>query len=268
MGSWILWPIAHGLLFLTGHQFDHKPPPQILCLIQAGLVYAFPPYMGVLNLGLLAHVYIVVRASINRCRPPIQLPWTFVFLPTGIFLAMFFVVVLIGLKNPEMVVRTRPPMYCHMVDHTSFTVSAALSTLAIFSFIGIEVVLGIMLYRNWETYQYTCPVWGTSVLKMFAFSVVPVLVLVLSIVSAMNLDGYDFLALVAVHSMPLIAAIVFGVNKDIMRAWFCFVGRRIEPKNQDTSYMLAPMENPSPYVAGSNGQTEALLERDLHHDRA
>ncbi|KAF9264615.1 hypothetical protein L218DRAFT_958334 [Marasmius fiardii PR-910] len=241
MASWMLWAIAHSLLFLSGHQFDDKPPPQALCLIQAGLVYAFPPYMELLNLGLLAHVYLVFRNSIKHPpRPQTETPLIFIFLPIGVFLAMFVEVSAIGLRYPEMIARMPLSMYCHLIDRSSFTMSAVFCALAILFSLGLQVVLGAMLYRNWEIFRDTHLVWGngTTVFRIIVFSVGPTLALIINIVAEMS-SKYEFASIIVIHLMPSIAAITFGSHKDIIRAWCCS-GRH---GNHDASYCMPCREN-------------------------
>ncbi|KAK1227464.1 hypothetical protein PQX77_009527 [Marasmius sp. AFHP31] len=69
MGAWIPWCAVHSLLFLTGYQAEDKPPFG-LCLLQASLVYAFPPCVMLLNVGVLTQMYLLVRAGISRHDPP------------------------------------------------------------------------------------------------------------------------------------------------------------------------------------------------------
>lgn len=228
MGSWILWAVAHSLLFLSGRQFDDKPPPQALCLFQAGLVYAFPPYMEFLNLGLVIHVYLVIRASIEHRRPRTQTPLIFICLPIVIFLVIVLEVLAIGVKNPELISRAPAPIYCNVTDRISFKISAVFYALGVLSLIGVEIVLGIMLYRNWEKFQMIRNVAGvgTLVFRLFAFSVGPTLALLIEILSEVDAKDFDFLAMVVTHLMPSIAAVIFGTHKDMIRTWSCFGVRR------------------------------------------
>ncbi|KAG7087540.1 hypothetical protein E1B28_013497 [Marasmius oreades] len=252
MGSWILWTIAYGLLFLSGRQFDDKPPPYALCLLQAGLVYAFPPYMEFLNLALLVHVYLVIRATIEHRRPQTQTPLIFIFLPLGIFLTILIEVLVIGIKNPELIARTPAPMYCNVTDRISFKISAVFYALGVISLTGLEVALGIMLYRNWESFQIIrhSPGNGTMVFRIFVFSVGPTLALIIEILSEISPKNFDFLGMVVVHFMPSIAALIFGTHRDIIRAWYCFGNRRKVDSDRHPSYPMPrpeniPLSNPS-----------------------
>ncbi|KAG7087543.1 hypothetical protein E1B28_013500 [Marasmius oreades] len=264
MGGWILWSIAHSLLFLSGRQFDDKPPPHALCLLQAGLVYAIPPYMEFLNLALLVHVYLVIRATIEHRRPRTQTPLIFIFLPLGIFLVILIEVLVIGVKNPELIARmpAPTPVYCNVTDRISFKISAISFALGVLSLIGLEVALGIMLYRNWEGFQVIrhSPGNGTMVFRIFVFSVGPTLALIIEILSEISPKNFSFVAKVVVHFMPSMAAIIFGTHRDIIRAWYCFGNRRKVDSDRHPSYPIQrteniPLSNPSVRKeAPSNGK--------------
>ncbi|KAF9264613.1 hypothetical protein L218DRAFT_232948 [Marasmius fiardii PR-910] len=248
MGGWILWTIAYSLLFLSGRQFDDRPPPQALCLLQAGLVYAFPPYMEFLTLGLLVHVYFAIRCIIEHRRPRTLVPLIFAFLPIAIFLMIVIEVTVIGVRHPEMIARAPAPMYCNVTDRISFKISAILYALGVVCLIGLEVALVVVLYRNWEKFQIIRTGNGTMVFRLFVFSIGSTSALIIEILSEIDPKNFDFLTIIVVHFMPSVAAIIFGTHRDMIRAWYCFGDRQPKKKN-DTSYSIPLTENPPRLIA-------------------
>ncbi|KAF9264602.1 hypothetical protein L218DRAFT_998565 [Marasmius fiardii PR-910] len=213
MGGWILWAVAYALLLLSGRQIEDNPPPQALCLFQAGLVYAFPPYMVFLNLGLVAHVYLVIRATIEHLRPRTQTPLIFILLPIGVFLGPLIEVLVIGVRNPA-VIQRKKMLYCNATDRISFKISAVLCALGALSTAGLEVALGIKLYTNWQAYQVIrhLPGNATIVFRLFVFGIAPALALVANIIAEIY-PKFGYLSIIMLHSLPTIAALIFGTHK-------------------------------------------------------
>ncbi|KAJ8074973.1 hypothetical protein PM082_019300 [Marasmius tenuissimus] len=225
MGGWIPWAIVHEFLFFSGHQTGSEPP-RALCLLQASLVYAFPPCMGILTAGTLTQIYLLIRAGIKQRPPPRGTTAILCVLALLVGIAIVVQVLVFGIRNPEAISSVHPsyPVYCNARDRTCFRFSATFSVLAMSELVIMLVVVSITLYRNWGTLERIrlASGNGTMLFRFAVFSLAPATALAFSIAAEKDPQTFAFLSIVSVQSMPPLAAIFFGTQRDIIQAaWHC-----------------------------------------------
>lgn len=222
MISWALATINASLIF--GRQIG-PIPPFALCLTQAGFLYAIPILTGATAVAFLLQIYLGFMARFNHkeddyfSRSPV-----FFAVPIGVAVALFVFVIVLGIQNPVFVTRDTTGMYCHISGSRVSKVSSGFLIAANLFMLILEVLIGILLYRNWVAFQHLQKLDNSlslsTLVRVAIFSFLPLVVLILSLLVFKGRTGYErqitniFIALV-----PLVAGIVFGSQKDILGVW-------------------------------------------------
>ncbi|KAF9012159.1 hypothetical protein BDZ89DRAFT_1077480, partial [Hymenopellis radicata] len=206
IGSWIVYTVSNTLLL--GHQTG--PPDGIshgLCFAQAIMVYTTPPLTAFCTLALLIqlsfHVSALVRPS-GIC----ERPWS-VF------------------THPNFVQRSTTGMNCDLEVDTLRYTSVIFVVAALIGALGLIVYVVVLLYRHWrklrEIRLRTDLLSISMMLRLGAFCMFPILGLgigfALALPSVIDDDRSSAKVRIVIASIPAVAGITFGTQKDILRVW-------------------------------------------------
>ncbi|KAI0082080.1 hypothetical protein K474DRAFT_1655414 [Panus rudis PR-1116 ss-1] len=221
--TWILFSISHSLMFYGGWQ-KHRDPPFALCLIQAGLIHAAPPMCLVAVLAVVLQVYYLFQppwsslSFFSRYDVPHWARLAVVLLPPYIvYVVIAVVTIVVGLHNPDTIVPTLG-LYCTINITAFFAIPAFCAIFMIIVFI-INIGSLVQYYRNWQrmkalssaSERRSLNVW----IRVFAFNLYAVATLgacVLYFVTPTSPLPYLIEA-----ALPLVALLLFGSQKDILR---------------------------------------------------
>ncbi|EEB91604.1 hypothetical protein MPER_10011 [Moniliophthora perniciosa FA553] len=228
MHGWILWCISH---FLIIEYQTERRPPFGLCLVQAGFIYAGPPCMALLTLGVLAQLYSAMYASIRQQRPPSWINPLVIASPLAIFVLVFLEVIAVQTRSGEM----KAAMYCNISDPMVVLISTVLDGLTCLAMLILEVLVFLMMYRHWSTYKRisTFPgsvMSGTMAYRISFFSFLPMVALGFSLQATIsNVSSSE--SHIVIASLPIAAALIFGTQKDIV--YSCMFWRKDRPLSKD-----------------------------------
>ncbi|KAF9446823.1 hypothetical protein P691DRAFT_803370 [Macrolepiota fuliginosa MF-IS2] len=230
MLSMLIFSVGEALL--VGRQTG-VPPNAAICLIQAAVNYATPPFCAAAMISYTANIYISICRMFtfatwegpepNNTVVLVLLPWIIFFL---ILLEALFV---IGMPrstavrtspNPEL-----PGLYCHTNRLAPLLVSAIAVVLAGLVVIGFQTATGRVLYKNWikvknlsvrsTIYRYI-----DAFIRSLAFMVVAILGTALGLVATSTPGETHFGYAILLPLLPIASALIFGTYKDILSFYF------------------------------------------------
>ncbi|KAJ8074962.1 hypothetical protein PM082_019289 [Marasmius tenuissimus] len=222
ISGWIVWCVVYGLLFILGYQGAQEPPPG-LCSFQAAAIYAFPPSMALLTLGILTQLYCALYASIRQRRPIEHANKLIVSVPVAAFVGVFVAGLAIGIRYPESIQRDDTMMYCNSSVRILFNIAALLVGIASVLMLILESIVIVTLFNFWSAFTRIRAVpgnvlSGTMAFRVTIFSFMPMAALLLSAIAMFN-KGPQGPSNVAIAFLPTVAALIFGTQKDVLSSW-------------------------------------------------
>ncbi|KAF5349163.1 hypothetical protein D9756_009399 [Leucocoprinus leucothites] len=217
--SWIFSSLCYCLLFIAGQQMGGEPN-NTLCTVQAALIYAAPALTACTTLSLVIHMFLNFRSlmytSAFEVRPITEL--MLLGTPYLVWAVLFVGNLAFELQNPQ-TVRRSPKGPIVIQSSQQFILSYRI-------FINRHHVLkaGMML---------------AMLFRVFAFSIIGIMALGLSVTFVITNDhdgAFDML----LASMPVLAMLIFGSQKDLIRVWLCQRGgydpANTKPIDEDDDY--------------------------------
>ncbi|KAJ7590583.1 hypothetical protein C8J56DRAFT_1024454 [Mycena floridula] len=246
MVSWIIY--AGSYVLIIGKQINGGPTAPH-CLIQAALVYATPVLTAWSTLALIVQVYLSVSFSVSQHTVvDRKITLAFIIIPPVLAIAIFIEVIVLGLTNRNNVSRSISGMFCVLTDGPSVKVSSGFVVLACLGILVAEGMILTMVFRNWhalrdiqadrDSLDDTPKVPLSMILRISLFSLVPVIAIVISVTFSIFRSGVlgvegTSQANMLPASIPLIAAIIFGTQKDIFKAWMFWKRDHPAPRRID-----------------------------------
>ncbi|KAE9407161.1 hypothetical protein BT96DRAFT_914772 [Gymnopus androsaceus JB14] len=233
MGGWILWCISFFLLI--GNQTDGCPAFGF-CLFQAALIYAGPPANACATLAILLELYFSMKSTLNKMENPRWRTIMLLVAPPAVYVMVFLEALVYGLLNPGSVQRDATGMYCGINSGLPAKVSAALVAIFSITMLVYQVLTFTALYKNWIAFRQlqASPQNNnlslSMIIRVSVYSFLPIMALGLSLVAAI-LTTSSSLAHIVTATLPGTAALIFGTQRDILRAIICW---RIEIKHVKT----------------------------------
>ncbi|KAJ6489612.1 hypothetical protein C8R47DRAFT_473805 [Mycena vitilis] len=219
MMAWIIYSASY--LLLLGRQLGPAPPLG-LCMVQAALIYAAPTLPTLSALCFSIDLYIGLTAAVHREKKRVR-PMLANFLlafPQLVFVAVILEVLLF-IQDPKIVARDPSHLYCHVTARTPSLVSAYIVIATGLVIIPLEIWIGVVLYRNWAAFRHSPQINPQVSLSMFVrvglFTVVSMTGVGLSSFKIVSRDSNPYWSLV-LPSVPILAAITFGSQEDIMKS--------------------------------------------------
>ncbi|RDB20443.1 hypothetical protein Hypma_012473 [Hypsizygus marmoreus] len=256
--TFIIAGISASLLAYVGKATGPEPSP-VLCLLQASLLYGYPPMTSVAAFALVLQMFLVVRASYYGQelleRNHVVRLWGMLIGPYVAFFIGVLATAIIGAANPTKVSRGRRFFYCSVESApltNSITVFAAVF---LFGTVYIEGWLLLILYKRWVALNANRLKSTTSLelsmpLRVIAYGFYSTLALSLSLLSIKAPESPVPDLMIASASSVLM--VIFGTQKDIIHWW----KDNSKILNQDTSGQ-PPEPPPKDY--------KVSMSHDLNH---
>ncbi|KAL0945465.1 hypothetical protein HGRIS_000954 [Hohenbuehelia grisea] len=225
--SWIVLCLSY--LALAGQQMGQNSMPAFgFCLAQAALMYAAPPLTAYATLIFMIQVYLSLRCYVYGEKPKEKYITGLLAIPPIIHAAIVIEVVILGLRDRNQVKRHMTGMFCSLnKTMTPIYVTLALVTVAVIGVIGLEITTALFLRRNWSAFmsmnkkEKEASFFGPGiVIRMALFSIVPIFVLIIELIIIplhSNKMGMS-VSLIMYAIVPLLAALAFGTQGDIIGA--------------------------------------------------
>jgi len=223
MGGWVLWCISFSLLF--GNQ-ENGCPAYWFCLLQAALIYAGPPANACATLAILLELYFSMKTTLNGLDNPRWRTIVLTVAPPATYLVIFLEALVYGLVNPGVVKRDVSGMYCGITSGLPAKISASLVGIFSVTMLIYQGLTFTVLYRNWLAFRrlQVSPknknLSLSMIIRVSVYSFLPILALGLS-VEAVILTTSSGLAQIATATLPGLAALIFGSQKDILSVFSC-----------------------------------------------
>ncbi|KAF5363741.1 hypothetical protein D9756_000608 [Leucocoprinus leucothites] len=276
--AFIIIGVSSSLLLYAG-SFEGPEPSQMLCLLQASLLYGMPGLSSMAALMLVLHMFLVIRAHyhgqeyLDRDHPlklwavrttlladstsdPHRVLLQMAVSPYIVFFVCVLTTAAMGASHPERVSRNRRFFYCSLdslpLTNTLTTVSAVI----LVATAVLEVWTIIILYRKWKIQRDSFPTRGALELSLpfriitFGFYIIialslnriPISLSLLSIKSPESPVPDLMIATAATVVM-----LVFGTQKDILRVlsfWNRFGPPKVKSLDSVTSSVDLKTEFP------------------------
>jgi len=220
----ILIGISSSLLVYSGHTTGPEPP-QMLCLLQASLLYGMPALSSTAVFALVFQMFVAIRASfkgveISKGNNAVR-QWVMIVSPYLAWLACILATATVGATHPERLSRSRRFFYCSIdfapLTNTLTTVAA----LILLATLVLEVWTLVMFYRRWKnvvegdnrSVELNMPI------RVLAFGLYLMVALSLSLLSIKSPESPIPDIVIAFAATAVI--LIFGTQPDILRA-LCF----------------------------------------------
>ncbi|KAJ7753302.1 hypothetical protein B0H14DRAFT_2802291 [Mycena olivaceomarginata] len=225
MVSWMVFCITPFLVI--GHQAPFDPPPSFApCVLDSALMYASRPFAAFGTLALILQLYLNVSTRLKRGEVRSELVFMLLVVPPTVYLAIFLWTFILGIADPNAVKLEPEGFYCHLEKSLPSTVNACLVIFATFTALVIEVLIVVLLSRNWRAFRALQrrdehAVSLSIIIRVSSFAVLPMIGLGLSFATYVpNLvdkifPPYNLL----LAALPAAAALIFGSQTDILNIW-------------------------------------------------
>ncbi|KAJ6625229.1 hypothetical protein B0H10DRAFT_660474 [Mycena sp. CBHHK59/15] len=234
--AWMVFCITPFLV--VGHQTHLDPPPSFsACVVDSALMYASRPLAAFSSLALVLHLFFNVSTQLKHGEARPQHVFLLLIIPPLLYIIFFLWTLMLGLLYPDLVELEPSGFYCHLKPAIPAIVVAAFVAFTTSCVIVLEVITGVLLYRNWRAFRalhmrHEHSVSLSILIRASAFGVLPMIGLALSFTTYVpNLVDKIFPAYnILLASLPTAAALIFGSQMDLIRVWIFW--RRV-PKVTD-----------------------------------
>ncbi|KAM5539218.1 hypothetical protein V8D89_007091 [Ganoderma adspersum] len=221
--TWLIYCISYLLLAFSGAQTSPEPPSYGLCLTQASLIYAAPILVAMSTFALVLQLWFTLSKALAppQAKQRDCLRNGFLLIaPYVAWLTIVIAILSIGTMHPNVVERAGHFVYCTISTGKPGTIIAAIVVTILLIMIGFDLYIGWMLYKNWRAlhksdHPFQIPL--SLLLRVAVFSFVCVIGIGCAFVFLAGVSYYAGNIIIAL--MPLIAFLVFGTQRDILRVW-------------------------------------------------
>ncbi|KAH8833268.1 hypothetical protein DL96DRAFT_1677449 [Flagelloscypha sp. PMI_526] len=244
MAMWTWWNIPYSLLMLSGHQLDVKKvpvPPRALCTIQAAFIYASPSSAAFANVGIIGHISSLLfetlyeKAGLSR-----KVSRSLFYLPLICYATIFFISLSVGIDNLSKVDRSASGAYCHIDVPVPFRVSAGACLIAAGLNLLLEVFTFALLWKHraWVKRMRTSssPVPISLFIRAVCFSIGSIIGSIISGRTISSNGTFENPVVVLITAaIPLLAAVTFGTQRDILRVWMFWKKPTYPPPSKEAA---------------------------------
>jgi len=233
MLAWMAFCISPFLVI--GHQTPLHPPSFVPCVLDSALMYASRPFAALGTLSLILQLYLNVSIRLKRGEIRSGSIFALLVIPPILYLIMFLSTFILGIVNPDKVeLEPEGGFYCHLNLPSPAIVGACLVVFATSAALVIEVMIVILLSRNWRAFralqrrdEHTVSL--SIIIRICAFAILPMIALGLSFTTYFPnlLDKIWAPYNLLLASFPTAAALIFGSQSDIVHVWMFW---RVEGK--------------------------------------
>jgi len=241
--TFLIAGFASTLMLYAGRIEGPEPVPE-LCLLQASLLYGYPPMTSVAAFALVLQMFFVIRASYYGEeyleRDHVIRTWSMLIAPYVAFFTVVLTTAVVGAAKPSEVSRNRRFFYCSVRNNiltNSLTIFAALF---LFATVFVEGWLVIILYKRYTALKskgspYKEKLDHSMPLRVLAYGLYSTIALSLSLLSINAPESPVPDLMIATASSVLL--LIFGTQRDILRA-MCF-WRRSRPSVRPVEIMVS-----------------------------
>ncbi|KAK0207069.1 hypothetical protein DFS33DRAFT_641526 [Desarmillaria ectypa] len=261
--SWMVFAFSY--LCLVNNQFGGEPHFGT-CLFQTLLVYSAPPLVASTGFYFILDIYLELRNTIFRGSDvSVAYRDAMVLTPWVLWVLMIMTTAFL-IEDPTQISRESTHMYCHSNSGTQLAVTLCVTFPLAASCILLEGLMGRLLYRNWTIFRRYCVdkasdsrsgrISLSMMIRIVCFTTIPLAALGLaSFVAAHQMDSSATWNIL-LASLPILAALSFGTQQDIVRAWMFRLPSRGDAKEhvESSSYRHLPSSTPSPLPSPSPGE--------------
>ncbi|KAK0443892.1 uncharacterized protein EV420DRAFT_1013207 [Desarmillaria tabescens] len=256
--SWMMFAFSY--LCLVGNQSGGDEPHFGTCLFQTLLVYSVPPLVASTGFYFILDMYLELRNTIFRGSDVSSAYRDSMVLTPWVLWVLMIMTTAFLINDPTQISRESTDMYCHSNTGAQLAVTLCVTFPLAASCILLEVLMAHLLYRHWTIFRRYCVdkasdsrsgrISLSMIIRIFCFTSVPLAALGLaSFVAAHQMES-NATWNILLASLPILAALSFGTQKDIIRAWmFCFPSRRDTKKHIETPsyrHLSSPIFSPLP----------------------
>ncbi|PIL35263.1 hypothetical protein GSI_01988 [Ganoderma sinense ZZ0214-1] len=221
--TWLIYCISYLLLAFSGAQTSREPPSYPLCLTQASLIYAAPVLVSMSTFALVLQLWFTLSKALAppKAKQRDCLRDGFLLIaPYVAWLTEVIVILVIGTKHPEDVERAGHFVYCTISTGRPGNITAAIVATMLLIMIGFDIYIAAVLYKNWRAlhksdHPFQIPL--SLLIRVAVFSLVCVIGIGCAFVFLASVSYYA--GNIIISLMPLIAFLVFGTQRDILRVW-------------------------------------------------
>ncbi|KAF8895200.1 hypothetical protein BD779DRAFT_1498090 [Infundibulicybe gibba] len=236
ISSIVIFSLTFIILPISGYD-DNNPPPFALCLFQASLSRAAPPFVASAAACFMIEVYYMIFISL-RCRPRHRWVHLLLLPPLLAHFVIFSLTIWTGIHNPERVITPSAVVdagiaqYCWIRSSALSYSTVAYTAVASFGVAAASVYITALLYSNWHDYRELTSRSGPQAkenssislsvlvrLGLFFIMTTASTCLALSRRSWGSANGGMLVWDVMVMILPLAAVLLFGTQRDILHAW-------------------------------------------------
>jgi len=211
----IIVGISSSLLLYAGSATGPEPAAP-LCLLQASLLYGYPPLSSLSAFVLVLQVFLGLKASYYGGSPPeknhlVKL-WAMLITPYVAFFVTMLATAIIGAANPRDVSRSRRFFYCSVKSDPLSNSVLLFAAVFLTGTVIIEVWIVIILYRQRTTLrEISMPI------RVLVYGAYITIILSLSLLSVKSPESPAPDLILA--SAPSLFLLIFGTQKDILYFW-------------------------------------------------
>lgn len=234
--SWLVSALSYCILLFTG-EIGAIVPTRGICLTQAALVTAMPPFAATTTLALVIQAWLNVR-GVLAIAPSAEATWKALLLavPYIPFIAMFVTCLALGIKDPSLAQRTGTGMYCNFVNKEPGRIAAISVAMLMIPTIFFEVWIIRSLGKNWSFFRNRRSSLS-AIIRIACFTLCGFAAIALALVSFATDDHAAGLN-IGISIVPGAAVIIFGSQRDMVRAWMFW-------RNSKDSELVANQESDS-----------------------
>jgi hypothetical protein len=221
MNTWFISAIIFLLLFFAGKHTGPEPP-KALCIAQSSLVYASIPMNSAAALSLVLNLWFTVQIAFDPTWGRSWAKWRMGLLVTVPYImGLIFLIAALAasLKFPEDISRARNFFYCSLNGHGIGNSAGIFCSVVMFAVVIIECIVGVKMYRNWRVARTGEGLSISNTIRITVFSAYGALAGISALISIWRPD--DPLPYMVLATLPIAAFLVFGTQKDMIKA-SCF----------------------------------------------
>ncbi|TDL29806.1 hypothetical protein BD410DRAFT_780299 [Rickenella mellea] len=225
--TWIIVGLSSSLLLYAGDTTGPEPP-RALCLIQASLLYGQPGMTSLSAFALVYQVFHVVRTTFqekDHQKNQVLRKWLLLIAPYVAFVIFASVTAYIGGTEPFRLSRSRRVFYCSVRQSLLTNTITAFSAFVLLATLSLELWIAFLCYKHWRVLRQNELTEGHGmdlnlIIRTAVFGMAIFLGMSLSLLS-MKAPSSPVPDL-ALATMGSIVVLIFGTQKDILRALVCF----------------------------------------------
>ncbi|KAF7323950.1 hypothetical protein MKEN_00616500 [Mycena kentingensis (nom. inval.)] len=219
----ITWLLSCASYLFTMNTPANRQPDHALCLFQAALIYSVPTLTSGATVALVVNVYLNLRSLLTGSRNHNRtvVSTALIVAPYIPAWAVFASALTLGLSEPSRVQRLDGAAYCTITSLVPSRVSAALVATLMTACLALEIIIIRAMRRAWETLRRDDRGSIPIIVRVFAFTLVGMLSIILSLVllALPSTSSHDAAFNIVIATIPISSVIIFGTQKDILTAW-------------------------------------------------